>query len=197
MLFCLCSGMLKYSDFNLCLMVKVELSEGRRLQAAPTSNVVMATCGHGDEANIITLGMYMPISSRPPLVCIGVAPQRYSHHLIEETGEFVVNSPSIVLEKEMHYCGVESGRRVNKWRETGLTRIPGLKLETPRIKECFGHLECKVVESYVLGDHTLFVGEVVCASADEEVLSGESLDALKAKPIVQKNHVYFTVTDKK
>jgi flavin reductase (DIM6/NTAB) family NADH-FMN oxidoreductase RutF len=178
-------------------MVKVELSEGRRLQAAPTSSVVLVTCGRGEEANIITLGMYMPISSRPPLVCIGVAPQRYSYRLIEETGEFVVNSPPISLEKEMHYCGVESGRRVNKWEETGLTPVPGLKVETPLIEECFGHLECKVVESYVLGDHTLFVGEVVSASADEEVLSGELLDALKAKPIMQKNHVYFTVTDQK
>jgi flavin reductase (DIM6/NTAB) family NADH-FMN oxidoreductase RutF len=177
-------------------MVKIELLNNK-LQAAPTSNVVMASCGHAEEANIITLGMYMPISSRPPLVCIGVAPQRHSHHLIEETGEFVMNSPSISLERQMHYCGIESGRRVNKWRETGLTAIPSLKLETPRIKECFGHLECRVVESHVMGDHTLFVGEVVASSVDEEVMAGSSLDPLKAKPIMQKNHVYFTVTDRK
>jgi flavin reductase (DIM6/NTAB) family NADH-FMN oxidoreductase RutF len=178
-------------------MVKIELSENRRLQVAPTGNVVMVTCGDGEEANIITVGMYMPISSRPPLVCIGIAPQRYSHQLIEKTGEFVVNSPSITIEKEMHYCGVESGRRVNKWKETGLTPIPSLQVKTPRIKECFGHLECRVVESHVMGDHTLFVGEVVATSADENMMKGDMLDVLRAKPIVQKNHVYFTVTDKK
>jgi flavin reductase (DIM6/NTAB) family NADH-FMN oxidoreductase RutF len=63
--------------------------------------------------------------------------------------------------------------------------------------ECFGHLECKVTESHVMGDHTLFVGKVVASSADEEVMDGDFLDPLKAKPIVQKNHVYFTVTDSK
>jgi flavin reductase (DIM6/NTAB) family NADH-FMN oxidoreductase RutF len=178
-------------------MVKIELGENRRLQVGPTGNVVMVTCGEGDEANIITVGMYMPISARPPLVCIGIAPQRYSHQLIEKTGEFVVNSPSIALETEMHYCGVNSARRVNKWEETGLTPIASLKVKTPRIKECFGHLECKVIESHVLGDHTLFVGEVVATTADENVMNGEVLDPMKAKPIVQKNHVYFTVTDKK
>ncbi len=178
-------------------MPKIELPENRRLQVAPTGNVVLVTCGHGERANIITVGMYMPISVRPPLVCIGIAPQRYSHQLIEETGEFVVNSPSISIEREMHYCGVNSGRRVNKWNETGLTKIPGIQLNTPRIRECFGHLECTVVESHSMGDHTLFLGEVVATSADESVLNGGFLDALKAKPIVQKNHVYFTVTDDK
>lgn len=178
-------------------MAKVELSEKRRLQVGPTGNVVLVTCGSGDKANIITVGMYMPISIRPPYVCIGISPQRYSHQLIEETGEFVVNSPGISIEKEMHYCGVKSGKDVNKWKETGLTAIPSLKVVAPRIKECFGHLECKVVESHVMGDHTLFVGEVVATSADEEVMDGEVLDTLKARPIVQKNHVYYTVTDNK
>jgi flavin reductase (DIM6/NTAB) family NADH-FMN oxidoreductase RutF len=178
-------------------MGKKELPENRRLQVGPTGNVVMVTCGEGDKANIITVGMYMPISLRPPLICIGIAPQRYSHQLIEQTKEFVVNSPSIDLEKEMHYCGTESGRRVNKWIETGLTPIPSLKVKTPRIKECFGHLECIVVESHIMGDHTLFVGKVVATSANEGVLKGDYLDPLKAKPIVQKNHVYYTITDKK
>ena len=178
-------------------MGKIELSESRRLQVGPTGNVVLVSCGEGEEANIITVGMYMPISRRPPLVCIGIAPQRYSHQLIEKTGEFVVNSPSISIEKEMHYCGVESGRRVNKWKETGLSPIPSLKVKTPRIKECFGHLECKVIESHIMGDHTLFVGEVVATSADESVMDGEVLDPLKARPIVQKNHVYYTVTNEK
>ena len=176
-------------------MVKIELSENRRLQVGPTGSVVLVSCGEGMEANIITVGMYMPISARPPIVCIGIAPQRYSHQLIEKTGEFVVNSPSISIEKEMHYCGVNSARRVNKWKETGLTAIPSLKVKTPRIKECFGHLECKVVNAYTTGDHTLFVGEVVATTADEDVINGDVLDPMKARPIVQKNHVYFTVTD--
>jgi flavin reductase (DIM6/NTAB) family NADH-FMN oxidoreductase RutF len=178
--------------------MKVELAEHRRLQPGPASVVVMATCvGKDGRPNIITLGMYMPISSRPPMVCIGVAPRRYSHGLIAETGEFVVNVPSIGLEEQMHYCGVKSGRDVDKFAETGLTAIPSLKVRPPRIEECFGHIECKVVQSHVCGDHTLFVGEVVATSADEDVMDGDALNVLKARPIVQKNHVYFTVTDEK
>ena len=178
--------------------MKTELPEHRRLQPGPASVVVMATCvGNEGKPNIITLGMYMAISLRPPMVCIGVAPQRYSHGLIEETGEFVVNVPSIDLEEEMHYCGMKSGRDVDKFAETGLTPIPAKKVKPPLIKECFSHLECRVVQSHVCGDHTLFVGEVVATSADEDVMKGDVLDVLKARPIVQKNHVYFTVTDEK
>jgi len=177
--------------------LKKELTKGRRLQPGPAGNVVMATVvGSDGKPNIITLGMYMPISVNPPLVCIGVAPQRYSHGLIEENGEFVINTPSIDLEEQMHYCGVKSARDVDKWKETGLTPMPSLKVKPPRIKECFGHLECKVVQTHVCGDHTLFVGEVVATTVDEEVLKGESLDVLKARPIVQKNHVYYTVSEK-
>ena len=178
--------------------MKIELPDHRRLQPGPAGVVVLATCiGDEGKPNIITLGMYMPISSRPPMVCIGVAPRRYSHGLIEETGEFVVNVPPITLEEAMHFCGVKSGRDVDKFKETGLTPIPARKVRPPLIEECFGHLECKVVQSHVCGDHTLFVGEVVAASADEGVMRGDVLDVMRARPIVQKNHVYFTVTDKK
>ncbi len=157
----------------------------------------MATVvGNEGKPNIITLGMYMPISINPPLVCIGVAPRRYSHTLLEENGEFVINTPSIDLEEQMHYCGIKSGRDVDKWAETGLTPIPSLKVKPPRIGECFSHMECRVVQTHTCGDHTLFVGEVLATTVDEGVMKGESLDVLKARPIVQKNHVYYTVSEK-
>ena len=168
------------------------------LQAGPSCDVVMATCIDSEgRANIITLGMYMPISFKPPLVCIGVSPKRHSHDLIAESGEFVVNVPSIELEEETHFCGTKSGRDVDKFAETGLTPVPASRVKPPLIEECFGHMECRVVRSHVCGDHTLFVGEVLTASVDEEVLSGDDLDPLKAKPIISKNHIYYTVTDRK
>ncbi len=178
--------------------MKRELPKNRRLQAGPASVVVMATCvDKQGKPNIITLGMYMTISSNPPMVCIGVAPERYSHGLIEERGEFVINVPSINLEEQMSFCGERSGREVDKFAETGLTPVPARRVKPPLIEECFGHLECRVVESHVCGDHTLFIGEVVSASADEDVLRGDTLDALKARPIVHKNHVYFTIKAEK
>lgn len=174
--------------------MKTTLPANKFFQAGPTSVVVMVTATTAeDPANIITLGMYMPISHVPPLVCIGIAPGRYSHDLIVRSGEFVVNIPSIDLVHEMHICGTQSGRNMDKFAATGLTPIPATSVTPPRIKECIGHLECRVVQTYNCGDHTLFVGHVVAASVDVGVLTDGNFDPLKAKPIIQKNHIYFTV----
>jgi flavin reductase (DIM6/NTAB) family NADH-FMN oxidoreductase RutF len=78
---------------------------------------------------------------RPSQVCIGVSPRRHSHGRIEETGEFVINVLSIGIEKATHFCGVNLGRDVDKFRETGLTPTLSKKLTPPRTKECFGHIE--------------------------------------------------------
>ena len=179
-------------------MVKKTLAPSKMMQAGPLSSVVMATCiDSKGKPNIITLGMYMSISSNPPIVCIGVAPQRYSYELIEEAGEFVVNVPSIELKDAMELCGTKSGRNCDKFKEADLTPAPAEKVKPPLIKECFGSLECRVIQHHVYGDHTLFVGEVVAASIDDKVLAMDgTLDVAKAKPIIQKNHVYWTVDTK-
>ncbi|UCH37938.1 MAG: flavin reductase family protein [Candidatus Bathyarchaeota archaeon] len=175
--------------------MKVTLTAEKVMQAGPPSAVVMVTCVDTEKnANIITLGMYMSISFTPRLICIGISPKRYSHDLIVESGEFVVNVPSIDLTEAMDFCGTESGRRLYKFAATGLTPIPAQRVTPPLIQECFGHLECKVVQSYVCGDHTLFVGEVIAASVEEDVLTDGTLDPVKAQPIINKNHVYFTIT---
>jgi flavin reductase (DIM6/NTAB) family NADH-FMN oxidoreductase RutF len=178
--------------------MKTQLLDNNLFQAGPTSVVVMVTAADTDEqANINTLGMYMPISHTPPLVCIGIAPKRFSHDLIARSGEFVVNIPSIDLVQEMHFCGTKSGRNLDKFTATRLTPIPANRVRPPLINECIGHLECRVVQTHTCGDHTLFIGEVIAASADEHILTEGKFDPLKAKPIVQKNHIYFTVTDSK
>ena len=172
--------------------MKETLPLHKAFYAGPAGVVVLATCiDSKGEANIITLGMYMVISLSPPLVCIGVSPNRHSHDLIVEAGEFTINVPSIDLEKEVHFCGTNSGRDLNKFVETGLTLIPALKVAPPLIDECYGHLECKVIQSHVCGDHTLFVGEVLAASVNEDVLTDGKLNPLKAKPMTQKNYVYY------
>ena len=179
-------------------MSKKELPASKVLQAGPPSVVVLATCIDSEgKANIITLGMYMPISFDPPQVCIGISPKRYSHDLIADAKEFVINVPPVNIEKETHFCGIKSGRDLNKFAETGLTSIPAETVKPPLIKECYGHLECKVVQDFICGDHTLFVGEVQKAWLDEKTLSDWDLNPMIAKPMTQKNHVYFTLTDKK
>ncbi len=174
--------------------MKTNLPKEKYSQAGPVSPTVMVTCVDAKgKPNIITLGMCMSISHDPPQYVIGVSPKRYSHDLIVEQGEFVINSPGIGLAEQMHLCGTKSGRDVDKFRETGLIVGPARKVRPPIIQECYGHIECEVVNMVACGDHTLFVGEVVAASVDEEVLREGNLDASKAKPIVQKNHIYYTI----
>jgi flavin reductase (DIM6/NTAB) family NADH-FMN oxidoreductase RutF len=102
-------------------MSKVAMPQGNMLQVGPTGNVVMVTCCDRDgKANIITVGMYIPICINPPQVCIGIAPERYSHRLILEQGAraFVVNSPSISLRDKMHLCRIKSGEDLDKFKES-------------------------------------------------------------------------------
>jgi flavin reductase (DIM6/NTAB) family NADH-FMN oxidoreductase RutF len=174
--------------------MKKVLPKGRLSQAGPPSSVVLVTCVDEEgNPNIITLGMFMNVSIEPLMVCIGVAPERYSHDLIMDQGEFAVNVPTTEIIDEMHQCGVTSGRDCDKFAATGLTPIPAQRIRSPLIKECYGHLECRVVQVHTCGDHTLFVGEVVAASVDEDVLEDGRLVLTKAKPVIQKNWSYHTV----
>jgi flavin reductase (DIM6/NTAB) family NADH-FMN oxidoreductase RutF len=114
----------------------------------------------------------MPTSINPSLVAISVAPKRYSHGLIKETKEFVVNIPTMEILDEIVFCGTESGRYHDKFKETGLTPLPAKRVKPPIIKECVAHLECKLYSQFATGDHTIFVGEVVEAYADKEAFNG-------------------------
>jgi flavin reductase (DIM6/NTAB) family NADH-FMN oxidoreductase RutF len=124
----------------------------------------------------------MPASMNPPMVVIGIAPKRYSHQLIEETKEFVVNIPTMGIVKETLFCGRRSGRMYDKFKEARLTPLPAKMVQPPIIKESVAHLECKLHQQVTTGDHTLFVGRVLTAYTDEGVFD-KKFDLKKVKPI--------------
>ena len=131
-------------------------------------HVVLVSCAEKTgKPNIITLAWAMPVSGNPPLVAISVSPRRHSHALIEETKEFVVNIPTMDILDKTVFCGTTSGRKHDKFKETGLTPLPGKKVKVPLIKECVGHLECKLHSQFTAGDHTIFVGEIVEAHVNK------------------------------
>jgi len=135
-------------------------------------HTVLVSCvGKAGKSNIITLAWAMPTSINPPLVAISVAPPRYSHGLIEETQEFVVNIPTMEILRETLFCGRKSGSECDKFKETGLTPLPAKKVKPPIIKECVAHLECRLHSQFTTGDHTIFVGEIVEAYADKEAFT--------------------------
>ena len=84
----------------------------------------MVTCADGDEKNIIAITFIAPVTSKPPMVMISVAPERHSYNMIKNSGEFVINIPGPELLYETQFVGRKSGRDFDKFKETGLTAIP-------------------------------------------------------------------------
>lgn len=133
--------------------------------------VVLLTCADKEgKSNVMAVGWSTPCSHKPWMLAVAIHPSRYSHKLIEETEEFTVNIPTTELAYQTQYCGEYSGRDVNKFEEATLTPIPGKKVKSPYIKECIAFLECKVVDKFTIGDHTLFIGKVVYAEAEEGLI---------------------------
>jgi len=145
--------------------------------------------------NIITLAWAMPISRHPPLLLIGVAPQRYSHELIAGPKEFVVNIPTMDIIKETLFCGRRTGRKHDKFAETSLTPMPAKMIRPPIIKECVAHLECKLHQQIAMGDYTLFVGEVLTAYVNEGVFLNRKFDLENVKLIYHMGDNDFATLD--
>ena len=149
------------------MKVSIPLSKANRL--INHGPAVLVTSHSGGKQGVMTAAWQTPVSHHPPLVAISIAPERYTHHLIEESREFVINVPAQDLLQKVHGCGTVSGRKVNKFGRFGLTPIAGATVQAPLIEECIGHLECTLVASHTVGDHTLFVGEVLSASVEADL----------------------------
>jgi flavin reductase (DIM6/NTAB) family NADH-FMN oxidoreductase RutF len=134
----------------------------------PEQVALAVTTSAQGEPDIITLGWVMPTSGTPPLCAISIGLTRHTHELLEQVPEFVLALPGEDLEEACAYCGTHSGRDVDKFKETGLTPLPALKVRPPLIAECLANLECGVVGRIRTGDHTIFVGEILVAHHSEQ-----------------------------
>jgi flavin reductase (DIM6/NTAB) family NADH-FMN oxidoreductase RutF len=168
----------------------VALSSAYRL-LHPKHTVLVSCIDRVGKANIITLAWSMPASIHPPLLAISIAPKRYSHELIEENKEFVVNVPTMDFLEATLFCGRRSGRIYDKFKETRLTPLPARVVQPPIIKECVAHLECKLHQQITTGDHTLFVGEILAAYANEGIFDGK-YNLRKVKPVYHMGGDDFT-----
>ena len=132
---------------------------------------VMVSCKRGDEkANIITVAWTGTVCSSPAMVSISVRKNRYSYHIIKESGSFVINLVSEDLVYACDYCGVRSGKDVDKFKEMKLTEEPAKTVDAPAIAESPVNIECKVKQIIELGSHDLFLAEVTGVTVDEEFL---------------------------
>ena len=171
-------------------MKKQEWKPGNMIYPVPAVMVTVADSQGND--NIITVAWTGTICTNPPMAYISVRPERYSYHMIQETGEFVINLTTRQLAYATDFCGVKSGRAVDKFKELKLTRQKGSKVAPPMIGESPVNIECKVTECKELGSHHMFLAEVVAVHVDEAYLNETGKFQLeKAEPIVYSHGTYF------
>jgi flavin reductase (DIM6/NTAB) family NADH-FMN oxidoreductase RutF len=139
--------------------------------AYPSPAALVTSASADGRPNIITLGEVFNVSIAGPVILgIAIAKPRYSHALISSTREYVVNFPAASMVKTVDRCGSVSGRDVDKFAEFGLTPIPAEKVKPPLIAECPVNVECRVIGIQEVGDHDLFLGEVLAEHVAEEAL---------------------------
>ncbi len=130
----------------------------------------MVTCGEGDSANIITIAWTGIINTVPPKTYISVRPTRHSYGLIKESGEFVVNLTPASLIRAADYCGVYTGKKVNKFEKCGLHAEPASAVGCPILAESPLSLECRVTDVIPLGSHEMFLADIVAIDVDESLV---------------------------
>jgi flavin reductase (DIM6/NTAB) family NADH-FMN oxidoreductase RutF len=149
-------------------MSKVEFKGSVVLNPVP---VVLVTCRNKEgRDNVFTVAWTGTVCTKPPMLSISVRPERLSYEYIKETMEFTVNLPHRRMVRETDFCGVRSGRQVDKIKEMGFTMIEGKDVNVPYIKECPISIECKVTQIIPLGTHDLMLAEVVGSHVDKSLL---------------------------
>ncbi len=124
--------------------------------------------------NLIAVAWTGIVCSKPPMLSISVKPERYSHELITHTGEFTVNLINGALCRAMDYCGVKSGRELNKFAALRLTPVPAAGLSAaPAVGEAPAYLSCRVTQVLPLGSHDLFLAEIVDVRVAERCLRAD------------------------
>lgn len=159
---------------------------------------VMVTCRDNEgNDNIITVAWTGTICTNPAMAYISVRPERHSYKMIKETGEFVINLTTKELTYATDYCGVRSGRDVDKFKEMKLTKEEASKVNVPMIGESPVNIECKVTKIEELGSHHMFMAEVVAVHADKKYMDEKGkFDLSKAEPIIYSHGEYYSMGEK-
>ena len=175
-------------------MSKVQWKGGTFIYPIPA---VMVSCGTMEESNIITVAWIGILNTNPAMCYISVRPERYSHDIIKENGEFAINLTTRQLAYATDWCGVKSGRDVDKFKEMKLTKEKANIISVPLIKESPVSVECKVKEIVPLGSHDMFVAEIVAIDADEKYIDEKgAFDISKCDLIAYANGGYYPLESK-
>ncbi len=140
----------------------------RLLQPGP---LALVTSLFHSQHNVMTAAWVTPIGTDPILIGLSISPQRLTHEFISRSEAFGLSIPTIDLLNAVHRCGLESGRDRDKFLSASLTPMDPIEIEAPLVEECVAHIECGLVERISMTDHDLFIGEVLAASAVDELFT--------------------------
>ena len=176
-------------------MAKQTWKPGNMVYPAPA--VMVSVADKAGNTDIITAAWTGNICSDPAMTYVSVRPERFSYHMIEETQCFVINLTTKGLAKATDYCGVRSGRNVNKWKETGLPPVKADHIPAPLIGESPVNIECQVVNHLDLGSHTMFIAKVLAVHVEEAYMDEKGKFDLTAAGLMAYAHGEYLELGKK
>ncbi|AWI06963.1 flavin reductase family protein [Clostridium drakei] len=176
-------------------MTKISFKGSAMLNPVPS--VLITSQNKEGKTNVFTVGWIGTACTRPPMITAAIRPERLSYEYIKEAGEFVVNLPSKDMVRTVDFCGVRSGKNIDKIEHCNLTLEQSEKVKVPSIKQCPVSLECKVKTITPLGSHDLFLAEVLAIHVEENLLDENGKIHLeKANLICYSHGEYFSLNSK-
>ncbi|MBC7230757.1 MAG: flavin reductase family protein [Actinobacteria bacterium] len=156
--------------------------------------VALISAAHAGRDNVMTAAWVNVVCMEPPQVAVAVRESRFTHQLVQASGEFVVNVPSSDLWRAVDMCGMVSGRDQDKFALAGLSRGRAAEVGAPLVEECPLNIECRVSASLPLGSHTLFVGLVLAVHLEEECMGEKgNIDVEEFRPYVLNHREYWSM----
>jgi len=163
----------------------------------PVPVVLITSKNKEGKVNVFTVGWIGTACTKPPMITVAIRPERLSYDYIKESGDFVVNLPNSKMVREVDYCGVRSGKQIDKIKEMNFTTLNSKDVTAPLISECPVALECKVKSITPLGTHDLFLAEIVNTHVDNNLIDANGkIHFEKADLITYSHGEYFSVNSK-
>jgi flavin reductase (DIM6/NTAB) family NADH-FMN oxidoreductase RutF len=174
-------------------MSKIVWKPGTMLYPVPA---VLITSAYGKSINVFTVSWVGTVCTDPPMLSVSIRPERFSYDLIKKSGEFVVNLPGQDLAFAVDFCGVKSGRDIDKFSELKLHTAHGSIVKAPVIKECPVAIEARVKSVQEIGSHHLFLAEVVAVNVEERLVDKSGKLHLEKAGLLCYNHGYYYTVSK-
>lgn len=158
---------------------------------------VLVTCGDMEKSNIITVGWTGIVNTIPPKTYISLRKSRYSYGLVEASREFVINLTTAEMIREVDYCGIYTGKKVDKFKKCGFTKEAASAVSAPIIGESPLSLECRVTDMTDLGTHVMFLADILATNVDETLVNADGkLDLSRAHLAAYAHGEYFALGKK-